>query len=130
MHDGAVDVAGLGRELLPAYCAWLFSDSFARIELTNLSFYVRDLTSAIADRWGRATETQTRSLEDRLDGRRNPPIQSPLEPLPSRRRGLDHLHHLRLRGPAPPAGAEGGGPGAPTINCEEPSIRVVLRCRT
>ena len=40
------------------YCGWLFSDSFARIELTNLSFYVRDLTSAIADRWGRATETQ------------------------------------------------------------------------
>ena len=40
------------------YCGWLFSDSFARIELTNLSFYVRDLTYAIADRWGRATETQ------------------------------------------------------------------------
>jgi len=40
------------------FCGWLFSDSFARIELTNLSFYVRDLTSAVGDRFGRGSEMQ------------------------------------------------------------------------
>jgi len=34
------------------FCGWLFSDSFARIELTNLSFYTREFTTAVSQHWG------------------------------------------------------------------------------
>ena len=38
------------------FSAWLFSDRFARIELTNLAFYTRELTRAIAPHWSLSTE--------------------------------------------------------------------------
>ena len=31
------------------FCGWLFSDSFARIEITSLSHYVQDFTHAVAE---------------------------------------------------------------------------------
>ena len=34
------------------FCGWLFSDSFARIELTNLSYYTREFTTAVSQHWG------------------------------------------------------------------------------
>ncbi|MGK2348305.1 rhamnan synthesis F family protein [Actinomyces sp. W5033] len=33
------------------FSGWLYSDRFARIELTNLSFYTRELTTAMAAHW-------------------------------------------------------------------------------
>lgn len=33
------------------FSGWLFADRFARIELTNLSFYTRELTTAMASHW-------------------------------------------------------------------------------
>lgn len=33
------------------FSGWLFSDRFARVELTNLSFYTRELTTALASHW-------------------------------------------------------------------------------
>lgn len=33
------------------FCGWVFSDRFARIELTNLSYYVRGMTTAVATQW-------------------------------------------------------------------------------
>ncbi|WP_034284455.1 rhamnan synthesis F family protein [Schaalia suimastitidis] len=38
------------------FSAWLFSDRFARIELTNLSFYTRELTRAMSDHWNLAKQ--------------------------------------------------------------------------
>ncbi|MCI6557656.1 rhamnan synthesis F family protein [Schaalia hyovaginalis] len=38
------------------FSGWLFSDRFARIELTNLAFYTRELTRAIAPHWSLGTE--------------------------------------------------------------------------
>ena len=40
------------------FCGWLFSDSFARIELTNLSYFTRELTVAVASHWTADTESQ------------------------------------------------------------------------
>lgn len=40
------------------FCGWLFSDSFARIELTNLGYYTRELTVAVATHWTADTESQ------------------------------------------------------------------------
>lgn len=33
------------------FCAWLFADSFARTELTNLAFYTQELTEALSHHW-------------------------------------------------------------------------------
>ena len=38
------------------FAGWLYSDKFARIELTNLSFYVQELTRAIGYHWPADTE--------------------------------------------------------------------------
>lgn len=38
------------------FCAWVFSDAFARVELTNLGFYTRELTQAVAAHWPADTE--------------------------------------------------------------------------
>lgn len=38
------------------FCAWVFSDAFARVELTNLGFYTRELTQAVAQHWPADTE--------------------------------------------------------------------------
>ncbi|KGF01252.1 MAG: rhamnan synthesis F family protein [Actinomyces urogenitalis] len=38
------------------FSAWLFSDRFARTELTNLAFYTREMTRAIAKHWNADTE--------------------------------------------------------------------------
>ena len=40
------------------FCGWLFSDSFARIELTNLAYFTRELTVAVASHWTADTESQ------------------------------------------------------------------------
>ena len=37
------------------YSGWLFSDTFARAELTALAHYTREYTRAVADRWQAGT---------------------------------------------------------------------------
>lgn len=38
------------------FCGWVFSTSFARIELTNLGFFTREVTTAISKHWDVDTE--------------------------------------------------------------------------
>lgn len=38
------------------FCGWLFSDRFARVELTNLSFYTREFTDAVGRHWNADSE--------------------------------------------------------------------------
>ena len=81
------------------FCGWLFSDSFARIELTNLSFYVRDLTSAVGDRFGLGTEIQMvgmirdkRTTQQRIKGRVSqwvpPALKGPMRAAYHKARGI------------------------------------------
>lgn len=58
------------------FCGWLFSDSFARIELTNLSYYTKEFTSAVAGHWALDSERQmihqirsSRSTQQRVRAR-------------------------------------------------------------
>lgn len=47
------------------FCSWLYSDRFARIELTNLSFYVQELTRGVSHHWPADTEVRmVRRLEN------------------------------------------------------------------
>ena len=81
------------------FCGWLFSDSFARIELTNLSFYVRDLTSAISEHWDMGLETQvverirdTRTTRQRIKRRLGqwvpPVLKEPMRTAYHKARGI------------------------------------------
>lgn len=51
------------------FAAWLFSDSFARIELTNLSLYVEELTRGVANRTGRGTLNDMKAAMALVPGR-------------------------------------------------------------
>lgn len=47
------------------FSSWLYSDHFARIELTNLAFYVRELTRGVSRHWPADTEVRmVRRLEN------------------------------------------------------------------
>ncbi len=44
------------------FSGWLFSDRFARIELTNLSYYVQGLTREVDKHWARGTFAYTMNV--------------------------------------------------------------------
>lgn len=70
------------------FSGWLFSDRFARIELTNLSFYTRELTRAVAGHWqaGReremvATVRSSKSVREVVKERINDAVPRVLKPV-------------------------------------------------
>lgn len=84
------------------YSAFLYSDRFARIELTNLAFATRELTKAVSDPWirGKLNETTTNIVRNKgLRGALKFLIRRKLKGSPKlfnlAHSVLDIYHHIR-----------------------------------
>ena len=81
------------------FCGWLFSDSFARIELTNLSYYTREFTTAVSQHWGvdveqrmvqqiRSARSTRQQVKDQVSRWIPTAVRSPLKGAYRRVRGI------------------------------------------